>query len=669
MPAAFLELEPIVKTFGGKIHRMTTPPTLPTSHMATLAENLAGVGYWWFQQKEERFVWSTHMYAIYGRDPAFGPPDMEGVVLLSHPDDRERLRAHHERYSNTEAPEIALRIVRPDGEVRHVLARNNTEFSESGELIARYGTLIDVTEIKQAEAAARESEQRYRFLADHAPDMITRTTLLGEIVYVSPSSQRVFGYSPEEMSALSARDMVHPDDYDRIIASIDYLIESRTRQRAEPLVYRARHKDGHWIWIEANPTLIFDSEGNPVEFIDIVRDVTQTKKFEAELQEARWRAESAAAAKTAFVANMSHELRTPLTSIIGFSHLMGERRDIPAEARHYARRITDASEALLAIINDVLDFSKLDAGQVKLEITPLNVEKLVDEAIGLVSLQAEAKGLALVTDFDAATPSMVLGDLARMRQVLINFLSNAVKFTERGSITVTTRFGDGRLKISVRDTGAGIAPEALPQLFERFSQADISINRTYGGTGLGLAISKGIVELMGGTIGVDTAPGAGATFWFEVPAEETEPVVSERSEAAAAPEDGLRILLVDDTMVNRELVKVMLSPLGYAIVEAAGGAEAIAAAEAEAFDLILMDVRMPRIDGLDATRAIRSTDGPNRQTPILALTADVDPSAARACLAAGMNDVIAKPIAPAQMIAKIVQWGLHGGQQPVTKAG
>ena len=653
---------------------MTDVRSLPSNRMVTLAENLAGVGYWWFQHNADRFGWSGQMYRIYGLDPSTPPPDVDGLVALTHPDDRETIRRHHERYADTEAPELALRIVRADGEVRHVLARNSIEYGENGEIETRYGTLIDVTDIKLAEAAARESEQRYRFLADHVPDMISRTSLTGEIIYVSPACARVFGYTSDEMASQIATDMVHPDDFERVMARINSLIDSRTPQLGKPLVYRARHKDGHWIWIETNPTPVFDGEGNAIEFIDVVRDVSQTKKFEAELQESRQRAEAAAAAKAAFLANMSHELRTPLTSIIGFSHLMGDRQDLPAEARQYARRISDASETLLAIINDVLDFSKLDAGHVTLELAPFSVQKMVEEATGLISLQAEAKGLSIANDFDATVPEPLQGDAARLRQVLINFLSNAVKFTERGSITVTTDYRevrkDGFLRIAVTDTGAGIPPDAVPLLFERFSQAEVSINRTHGGTGLGLAISKGVIDLMGGTIGVETAPGEGSTFWFEIPVKKAmASAAPQRADQTPQAPQALRILLVDDTPVNRELVKVMLEPLGYEIAEAPGGAEGIAIAETAPFDLILMDVRMPRVDGLEATRAIRSGTGPNRATPIVALTADVDPSADHACRAAGMDDVIAKPIVPAQLIARIVHWGMNAGEEHVKKAG
>ena len=634
------------------------------NRQAKLAEKLAGIGYWRVTAPERRFEWSEQMYQIYGRDPADGPPTLPESASFVHPDDHETLANHRRSFGDGEAPELEVRIVRPSGEVRHVIARSAIERDAEGRIVARFGTCTDITDIKLAEAAARQSEERYRFLADNAPDMISRTKLGGEIVYISPGSENVFGYTPEEMAQQNAQDMVHPEDFERVMGGIFTLINQRRFRLDEPLCYRAKHKNGDWIWIETNPTLICDERGEPIEFIDVVRNVTQTKTFEAELEEARRRAEAGAAAKSAFLANMSHELRTPLTSIIGFSRLLGDREELATEARHYARRISDASEALLAIINDVLDFSKLEAGQVALEVQPLSVRRLVDETTGLVTIQAAAKGLKIETELDPATPEMITGDVARLRQVLVNFLSNAVKFTEAGQITIRTAWrekkGGARLRIAVTDTGGGIAPQNVGRLFERFSQAEVSINRTHGGTGLGLAISKGIVELMGGRIGVKTKLGKGSTFWIEIPAEAAAAPAAPAQTHTVLDCPPLRILVVDDTPVNRELVKLMLNPLGFEIEEASDGAEGVKAAMTKPYDLILMDVRMPGVDGLEATRVIRATSLLNGKTPILALTADVQPENASACRAAGMDDILAKPISPQELLTKVVQWGVGG---------
>jgi PAS domain S-box-containing protein len=634
---------------------------MEANRQARLAEKLAGIGYWRFVAGEDRFTWSEEMYRIYGRDPAQGPPTFAESATLVHPDDVAALERHRQDYGGSDAPELHVRIFRPNGEIRHVIARSMVEYDADGAVAARFGTCCDVTELKEAEAAARRNEARYRFVTDNAPDMISRTSLTGEPLYVSPGSVRVLGYDPDEMARQNAQEMVHPDDFGRVMGAIFSLIEEHKGRLAEPLCYRARHKDGRWIWIEANPTLVFDDDGEPIEFIDVVRDVTQTKTFEAELDEARVKAEAAAAAKSAFLANMSHELRTPLTSIIGFSRLLGERDEMAQESRRYARRILDASEALLAIINDVLDFSKLEAGQAELEIQPLSMQQLVEETSGIVAIQAAAKGLELKADLDSKAPALIGGDTARLRQVLLNFLSNAVKFTDQGSVTIRTKWRgrkrSGRLRVEVADTGSGIAPESLGRLFERFSQAEVSINRTHGGTGLGLAICKRMVELMGGEVGVDTVLGEGSTFWFEIPAEAAKAPIAEPTSAEAAADcPPLRILMVDDTAVNRELVKLMLEPLGLEVEEAGGGADGVQAAMTKPYDLILMDVRMPGVDGLEATRLIRAVSALNRRTPILALTADVQPENAAACRGAGMDDVLAKPIVPGALIGKLMQW-------------
>ena len=626
--------------------------------LAPLAAKMAGLGYWHFNAIDERFIWSNEIYEIYGLDPAMGPPTFAILNDACHPDDRARL-VEHRRINNGKEAEVEVRIVRPDGEIRHIIAKSTVEHDATGRLLARYGTLADITEIKQAEAAARQSEARYRFLAEHAPDMISRVRPDGEIMYLSPSCERVFGYTTEEHMKLTPMDMCHPDDLPAIGEAIMGMVERRQRRLDKPLCYRARHKDGREIWVEANPILIMDDQGEPLEFVDIIRDVTEKKLFEAELKEARAEAEAAVVAKASFLANMSHELRTPLTSIIGFARLMQERHDLAPEAFHYARRISDASDALLAIINDVLDFSKLEAGQVNLESLPLSVRRLLDETTGLIAIQAAAKGLKIRIQASPGSPELIVGDVARLRQVLLNFLSNAVKFTESGTVTVKTAWRETRkgprFRISVSDTGAGIDPESIQRLFQRFSQADVSINRTHGGTGLGLAISKAIVTLMGGEIGVRSDKDRGSTFWFEIPAE------AAVCEAAAEPDHAspeewpsVRVLVVDDTAVNRELVKLMLEPLGLQVEEATGGAEAVQAAMSTPFDLILMDVRMPGVDGLEATRVIRGASLANRLTPIIALTADVQPENAAACRAAGMNDVLAKPIVPRQLLAAIV---------------
>jgi CheY-like chemotaxis protein/anti-sigma regulatory factor (Ser/Thr protein kinase) len=373
---------------------------------------------------------------------------------------------------------------------------------------------------------------------------------------------------------------------------------------------------------------------------------------------ARDAAESAAKAKSEFLANMSHEIRTPLTSIMGFSSLLGETSDLPDLAARYVQRISTAGQSLLSVVNDILDFSKLEAGQVDLDPHPFDPAAYVEDTVELLTRQAENKGLTLGLIVDDSVPERIDADSARLRQVLLNLVGNAIKFTAEGRVNVSVTHAGGLLRVEVADTGPGIPAEKRDRLFQRFSQVDGAGSRNHGGTGLGLAISKSLVTLMGGEIGVESEEGKGSIFWFTFAA----PVVRGRAEAAAkseGPSDdrAFRMLVVDDVHVNRELVRAMLEPFGHTFVEAENGAEAVAAALREPFDLILMDLQMPGMDGISATKAIRATSEVNGLTPIVALSANVLPDHLAACAAAGMDDHIGKPIQPLRLLTKVAQWG------------
>jgi CheY-like chemotaxis protein/anti-sigma regulatory factor (Ser/Thr protein kinase) len=346
---------------------------------------------------------------------------------------------------------------------------------------------------------------------------------------------------------------------------------------------------------------------------------------------------------------------------------MAAQPGLPQTARTYTGHIQVAGKALLALVNDILDVSRIEAGQVELHIAPCAPRDVIDETLDLVRLQADRKGLDLSLRLDEGLPAWVMADAARLRQVLLNLLSNAVKFTAEGAVTVDAVWtGDGRLRVRVGDTGPGISQDDQQRLFHRFSQVDGSSNRQFGGAGLGLAISKGLVERMGGQIGLESAEGSGSTFWFDIPAPAAGSAATTMSGSSpdAFSRRPLRILLVDDLAVNRTLVSAMLSPFELQVTLAAGGAEAVAAANREAFDLILMDVQMPGMDGLEATKAIRSVGGASAAAPILALSADVMEQQIAAYRAAGMNDHVAKPINAAELLGKIDRWGAAGGRRP-----
>lgn len=380
--------------------------------------------------------------------------------------------------------------------------------------------------------------------------------------------------------------------------------------------------------------------------------------------------QDALAAKSEFLANMSHEVRTPLTAIIGYTQFLRSMTDLPQRARSCTERILHGSEALQTIVDDILDFSKAEARQTELDPMPFSPAVFARKAVALVEPQASARGLSMHLVVQGSLPECVNADSARIRQVLLNLLANAIKFTESGSITVSAGYesATSRLLFSVADTGPGIVPEAHDRLFERFSQGDSSVARKYGGSGLGLAISKHLVELMGGTIRVESTPGVGSTFSFSVSAPVDSLTTDTRVAAAstATPESAslraaARILVVDDRMENRELVSLLLETSGYQIAQASSGAEAIEQAGQSSFHLILMDVQMPGMDGLTATRRIREV-GLNTRTPVVALSANVTEAIMARCSAAGMDGYVTKPIKLEDLLKTADRW--TSGSEP-----
>lgn len=644
--------------------KLAAAELLEAQNWTRLAGQTAGLAYWRFDLTTHTLSGSNGM--IVGAERPADIVDTDKAWSSVHPNDMTRLLAGIRKAvrQNGEFSD-EIRLLRPDGSYRTAIARGACQHDEDGRVTAVLGAMFDVTELKRMENVAAENERRYRVLAEKVNDVIVWSTLDGRNTYVSPASQAVLGSPGEALLGFNAIDRIHPEDRAQVHGIFKTMIGERREHAAEPVLFRIKHQEGHWVWLAGNPTMLFDERGQPNGFIDVLRDITAAKLVESELLAARAAAEAATSAKTDFLANMSHELRTPLTAIMGFSGLLQECTNLPESAQIYVQRITTAGKSLLAVVNDVLDFSKLEAGQLELDPHSFSVLGLIEDSIGVLDAQASNKGLTLCVDADIGVPMLVVADSARLRQILLNLLSNAVKFTTEGSVTIRARYGIGptqtaQLHISVTDTGRGIPADRRDRLFQRFSQADESISRSHGGTGLGLAICKRLVELMGGTIGVESDEGRGSTFWFTIdapsdsggqtlPDEEDGPMIA----IDLAP---AHILLVDDVAVNRELVRAMLTPFGHTFEEAANGAEAVQSAMQAPFDLILMDLQMPGMDGIAAARAIRAAADVNRHTPIVALSANVLPEHLDACWEAGMSDHVAKPIVPAALLTKVAQW-------------
>jgi PAS domain S-box-containing protein len=618
--------------------------------LLAMAESVTGVGNWRLDRATNRVVWSDEVYRIYGVDRATFDPSLDDALKYYHPDDRVRLEDLLQRAGETgEGFETRLRLIRDDGEVRHVISRGGAERLEDGSIGGLFGVFQDLTEADRAQQRLVHSEAQYRLLANRVTDVIVTYDLDGLLTYASPSIAAVTGHCPEALIGQSVLSLILPEDVPDLTERFRDMVAGRLDAAAERLRYRVVTRSGATVWFEAQTTIIRDGDGRAVEFQDVIRDISETKRLEDQLIKSRDRAEAGARAKSEFLANMSHELRTPLTSVIGFSGLLQASKRLPAVEQGHAERIHTASGALLSVINDILDYSKLEAEAVDMELLAFAPRGLAEGAAAIVESQCRDKGLILAVEISPDLPAALTGDEGRLRQVVLNFLSNAVKFTPRGRVHLSVggrpaADGHWMLRVAVTDTGIGLSADQVSTMFDRFTQGDASTTRVYGGTGLGLAISRRLAELMGGRVGVESVPGEGSTFWLEVVLPTADTIKRTDSEEVTVAGAGHRILVADDAAANRELIIAILAGLGLEADAVCDGAEAVDAVRTGDYDLVLMDMQMPVMDGLVATQAIRAMDGPVARLPILALSANVQREQIDRCLAAGMDGHLGKPI-------------------------
>jgi PAS domain S-box-containing protein len=521
-------------------------------------------------------------------------------------------------------------------------------------------------EQERAEDALRKSEQEFRALFDNVSDAVFIIDTECRFLEVNRVACERLGYSRDELVHMSIPDIdgsdyagLTPDGLARLIAPGQVLLET---------VHL--HRDGSRFPVEINARM-FEYQGAPA-LLSVARDISERKKAEAEasrraaeLERARAEAERASRAKSEFLAHMSHEIRTPLNGILGMTNLLLET-PLDSEQREFGETVRTSGQALLSLVNDLLDISRIEAGRMEIEPARFDLAASLESTGELMAPQARAKGLRFIFDAEMVCRGVV-GDAGRIRQIVLNLLSNAIKFTEEGHVTLRVRSvepdnGRAEFRIEVEDTGPGIPPDKVPLLFHNFTQLDSSLVRKHEGAGLGLAISRRLAELMGGSLTLTSGSGSGSTFLLTLPLntfDDSDLSPAPPAQYAPANSDGrlLRVLLVEDNAVNQRLGVRILDKLGCSIDVAGNGLEAIEMALGGHYDLILMDCRMPEMDGFTATREIRRRDEAGARVPIIALTAHAVTGAREECIAAGMDDFITKPLSVGDLEKVLGRWG------------
>jgi len=551
---------------------------------------------------------------------------------------------------------VQLKARREDGSRAWLQAEIDVWRTADGQPGGLVITTNDVTELKAALGAAERSEDRLN-LALHLTEVH-----VWELDYVrrqlfKAGAEATFFEQPQTY------DTVHGDIYATIDPrDHDHVREAWRRHVEEGAPYNPHYRiartDGQEVWAEGVLRLFSDDQGRPVRMVGAIRNITAAKQAEQRLMQATAAAEAANTAKSQFLATMSHEIRTPLNGVLGMAQAM-EADELGEAQRGRLGVIRESGQSLLAILNDVLDISKIEAGKLELEMVDFDLGEIAGSACHAFSALAETNGIALVLQVAPSAEGLYRGDASRLRQILYNLISNAVKFTEAGTVSVAVTRRRGRVRLSVSDTGIGIAKDDIRRLFEKFEQADASTTRRFGGSGLGLAICRQLAEMMGGQIRARSSDGVGTTFQVSLPLERLGDAV--QAPAAAAPAEPrsnateLRILAAEDNEINRLVLQALLGQVGFTPTIVADGRAALEAWEGGDWDLILMDVQMPRMDGPTATREIRRREAElgRRRTPIIALTANAMAHQIDEYLGAGMDGFVAKPIEVGQLFAAL----------------
>jgi PAS domain S-box-containing protein len=626
---------------------------------------------------------------------------------LSPPADRRRFREQTKRRLSAQVALVPYQreYLRPNGSLVTVEVHEHRLRNRAGQVVGMRLAAVDMTERKKSEDQAYETATELRALFQAFPDLFLRLDREGKVLDWKGGQSSDPFLSPERVSTQTLHTILSAG----VMAQFREAQEKvRTTAAVQIVEFALEGKQGQQVYETRMLPVNWD------QWIAVVRNITDRKAAEkklkeyaqelerknVELESALFKAREATQLKSRFLANMSHELRTPMNGVMGMTDVLLATKLSP-EQQEAAEFIQGSASALLTLINDILDLSKIEAGKLQVEQAPFSVAAAVEETASVFALQARAKGLEFVSSIPGALKGVALGDAVRLRQVLTNLLGNAVKFTETGRVGVTAELLNEtaeslKVRFTVHDTGIGIPREQHSRLFESFIQGDGSSTRRYGGTGVGLAISKQLVDLLGGEIGVSSDPGRGSRFWFtaefgkpaagELPAPASpkpvskpvatiprvaapiipKPKVPVPAEVPIVADAGVRILLAEDNEINQRITVRLLQKLGLTADAVVNGREAVEALEKRKYDLVLMDCQMPIMDGFEATAMVRTREAGKRRTPICALTANAMDGDRERCLAAGMDDYISKPVAIDKLQRAVDRW-VHQMEEPVSR--
>jgi polar amino acid transport system substrate-binding protein len=596
-------------------------------------------------------------------------PGSDGAWLeLLHPQDRAYFQTSVKRHIKLGSRDgqpllLEFRVRNKQGETVDVQSVGKVvECDDQGNAVLCRGTLRDISAQKQVEAELRKLSQA----VEHSPVMVIITDVHGNIEYVNPKFTKVTGYTASEVYGKNPRFLQSGLTDNRLYKDLWETLSAGKEWRGE---MQDRKKNGQIYWESISISVVKNAEGEITHYVGVKEDISARKEAERLLAVAKEEAEQANRFKSNFLANMSHEVRTPMNAIIGLAHLMLQT-DLDARQCHYLKKIKDSAQNLLGIINDILDFSKIEAGRLEIEETEFQLDQVLENLLGLVSMKAQEKGLKLNLRCADKVPNDLIGDPLRIGQVLLNLIQNAIKFTDEGRVDVRVELVAAqsdkvRLAFVVEDTGVGIEPQRIPRLFEAFQQMDNSYSRQHGGTGLGLSICKQLVDLMDGELAVRSVPGEGSRFRFVLELGRQRYGVDSKwlNNANQAADDHVivysqltgKVLLVEDNPTNQLVARELLESFGLQVAIADEGGAALERLNKDAYDLVLMDLQMPGMDGYTATRKIRA-DVRFRHLPIIAMTAHAMAGDEDSCLAAGMNDYLCKPVNPSRLYGILQKW-------------